>query len=213
MVNVSAGEVVHSTPLFVNIGVTDTITTRGSGSGLDAVNVMSESESVISVVLSGNPISGPFIIDHSYVVTPPVFSVVKSITTSSPLQTSMFGGASIVGVGLTVIEKVKDGPSHSSPLLVYVGVTVIVETSGEVPAVPTKLGIFQSPVVKENKPSQSSAFPFWLYGIKPMKYCVLGSKFETVNDLTSPMFKLFSITPSLFFIYKILTPEIFANEK
>ena len=44
-----------------------------------------------------------------------------------------------------MIEKVKDGPSQLISLLVYVGVTVIVETSGDVPAVPTKLGIFPFP--------------------------------------------------------------------
>ena len=44
-----------------------------------------------------------------------------------------------------MIEKVKEGPVQLISLLVYVGVTVIVETSGEVPAVPTKLGIFPFP--------------------------------------------------------------------
>ena len=146
-VNVCCWSVVHETPSLVNIGVTVIIISFGSfarGSVLEAVNVMSESESVTTPLIGFNPIESPAA-DHSYVVTPPVLSVVKSITTSSPLQTSMFGGASIVGVGFTVIVTVNGSPSHSSPLLVYVGVTVIVETSGEVPEVPIKLGIFPDP--------------------------------------------------------------------
>ena len=89
---------------------------------------MSESESVTTPLIGFNPIESPAA-DHSYVVTPPVLSVVKSITTSSPLQTSMFGGASIVGVGFTVIVTVNGSPSQPSSVL---GVTVYIKSCGDV---------------------------------------------------------------------------------
>ena len=92
MVNVCESSVVHVTPSLVNIGVTSIVTTLGSESRLFAVKVISAVESVMSVVESGKPISGP-VADHEYVVTPPVLAVVKSITiSSSPLQTSMSDG-------------------------------------------------------------------------------------------------------------------------
>ena len=81
---------------------------------------MSALESVILVVSSGNPIKSP-VTDQSYVVTPTVLSVVKSIVTSSPLQASISWSGSIIGVGLTVMVTVKSSPSHPSEL---VGVTV-----------------------------------------------------------------------------------------
>ena len=71
----------HATPSFVNIGVTVIVTSLGSESGLDAVNVISASELVISRVSSGNPIISP-VADQSYVVTPKVLLVVKSIVAS-----------------------------------------------------------------------------------------------------------------------------------
>ena len=118
MVNVCESSVVHVTPSLVNIGVTSIVTTLGSESRLFAVKVISAVESVMSVVESGKPISGP-VADHEYVVTPPVLAVVKSITiSSSPLQTSMSDGWTIVGVGFTVMVKVSVGPVHSIPLLV-----------------------------------------------------------------------------------------------
>ena len=45
---------------------------------------------------------------------------------------------------------VNESPSHSIPLFVYVGVTTIVDISGAVPAVPTKLGIGPVPSNSSN---------------------------------------------------------------
>ena len=95
----------------------------------------------------GKPISTPPVFSQTYAVVPPEFTVVKLISSiiSSPLQTTTSDTSFICAVGVTVIVKVSVGPVQLISLLVYVGVTVIVETSGEVPAVAVKLGIFPFP--------------------------------------------------------------------
>ncbi len=68
-----------------------------------------------------------------------------------PLQTTWFGIAFTVGVGLTVIVKVRCVPVHVVPPFVYVGVTVIVAVTGALVAlVAVKLAI--SPVPEAANP-------------------------------------------------------------
>ena len=52
----------------------------------------------------------------------------KTDSVDSPLHNTWSIIVSTCAVGLTVIEKVSDGPSQLIPLFVYVGVTVMFET-------------------------------------------------------------------------------------
>src|SRR5664280_1858520 len=69
------------------------------------------------------------------VVAPPVLAVAKvTVVVLPPLHTTWLAGWSTSPVGLTVIVKVFVGPSHVTPPLVKCGVTMIVATTGVVPA-------------------------------------------------------------------------------
>src|ERR1035437_2679912 len=79
---------------------------------------------------------------------PPVF-ILPNTTASvgAPLQTKSLAGLLTCAVGLTVIVKVLVGPSHVAPPLVKCGVTMIVATTGDVPAlIAVNVGIFPLPV-------------------------------------------------------------------
>lgn len=80
-----------------------------------------------------NPIEG-LVFVQAYVLVPPEFEDPKVIAaTVFPLQTSMFVGLVTFAFGLTVIVKVFVKPIQLVPLLVNVGVTIIVATTGEFP--------------------------------------------------------------------------------
>src|ERR1035437_73558 len=83
-----------------------------------------------------------------WVVTPPVVTVVKvTVVVLPPLQTTWLAGWSTSPVGLTVIVKVLVGPSQVIPPLVKCGVTIIVATTGDVPALmAVNVGILPLPV-------------------------------------------------------------------
>src|SRR5664279_5486171 len=70
------------------------------------------------------------------VVAPPVLTVIVKVTVVvlPPLHITWLAGWSTSPVGLTVIVKVFVGPSHVTPPLVKCGVTMIVATTGDVPA-------------------------------------------------------------------------------
>src|ERR1035437_3398463 len=79
---------------------------------------------------------------------PPVF-ILPNTTASvgAPLQTKSLAGLLTCAVGLTVIVKVLVGPSHVAPSLVKCGVTMIVATTSDVPAlIAVNVGIFPLPV-------------------------------------------------------------------
>jgi hypothetical protein len=70
-----------------------------------------------------------------------------TVVVLSPSQTTWFAGVTTLGVGFTVIVKVCGVPLQVTPPNVYFGVTVIVATSGVVPAlVVLNAGMFPVPL-------------------------------------------------------------------
>ena len=86
-----------------------------------------------------------------------------------------------------MIEKVKEGPVQLISLLVYVGVTVIVETSGEVPAKLGKLGIFPFP--EASKPVAVLSFTH-SYVVVPSVFVVV----NTISAVSSPLHTTIEVT-------------------
>jgi hypothetical protein len=69
----------------------------------------------------------------------------------------MFAIEFTVAVGFTVMVKLLDGPGQETPLLLKVGVTVIVATTGPIPLLTTrKLSI--SPVPNAGNPMEGALF-------------------------------------------------------
>ena len=65
---------------------------------------------------------------------PPVLSVAKvTAEVPDPLHTTSLDGWATCADGLTVMVKVFEGPEQILPSLLKLGVTIIVETTGEVP--------------------------------------------------------------------------------
>jgi hypothetical protein len=68
---------------------------------------------------------------------------------STPLHTTWSTGLFTIGVGFTVIVKLCTGPEHVTAPNVYLGVTVIVATTGAAPAFnPANAAMFPVPVAK-----------------------------------------------------------------
>src|SRR5688572_13068799 len=83
-----------------------------------------------------------------YTAVPRVVGVVKLIlAVALLLHTTWSATGSMIGGGLTVIVKLIGVPTQLTPPLVYVGVTVIVATTGAlVKLTATKLGILPVPL-------------------------------------------------------------------
>ena len=80
-------------------------------------------------------------------VVPPTAPVKLIAVVVAPLHSVWLATAFTVGVGFTVIVNVIGVPVQVTPLLVYVGVTVIVATTGAVPVlIAVKLAILPVPV-------------------------------------------------------------------
>jgi hypothetical protein len=131
MVNVSG---VPTHPFAV--GVTIMFATTGVVPGFVAVN-----EGIVLFPLAARPIVGSLFVQANIV---PATGLVNAIAVVvAPLQYAAFATGSTVVVGFTVIVKVKGTPGHAFAE----GVTVIVATSGVVPAlVAVKDGISPVPL-------------------------------------------------------------------
>ena len=79
---------------------------------------------------AANPIDGVLLVQLNTAV-PPLTGVVKlMLAVGAPLHTTWFATGLTTGGGLTVIVKVIGVPTQLTAPLVYVGVTVIVATTG-----------------------------------------------------------------------------------
>ena len=121
------GEPVHVCPVFVKVGVTVIVAVTGAVPALDAVNA-----AIVPVPFVARPME-PSELVQLYV--PPGTDPEKvTVLVGVPLQTVWFDTGLTVGPGFTVIVKDAGVPLHVSPALVTEGVTVIVATTGFVPA-------------------------------------------------------------------------------
>ena len=145
-----------------------------------------EKEPISPVPAEGNPIE-VFVLVQLYSVTPSVFSVVNWIgSVSSSLHNIWLSIGFTWAPGFTVRTNVSDGPVHSTPLLVYVGVTVII-AFWELAAsfITSKLGIL--PIPLSANPIRGLVFVH--------SYVVIPSVFVVVNSIgavTSPSHKSWS---------------------
>ncbi len=115
-------------PPLAKVGVTVMVALIGAVPPLVAVKAGSG-----PLPLAPRPIAVLLLL-HSYVVLPPLRSVVKvNAGTAALLQCTWSAGSSTCADGLTVIVKVCAGPVQLSPPLLKVGVTVMVALIGAVP--------------------------------------------------------------------------------
>ena len=138
MVNV-IGVPVQVTPLLVNVGVTVIVATTGAVPVLIAVKL-----GMFPVPAAARPILVLLFV-QLYTV-PAALPVKVTAAVGAPLHTAWLATALTVGTGFTVIVKVIVGPVQVTAALVYVGVTVIVATTGApVAFVAVKLAILPVP--------------------------------------------------------------------
>ena len=99
------------------------------------------------VPLAGKPMDGVLFV-QLYTITPPLTGEVKLIlAVGAPLHTVWLATGFTTGGGLTVMVKVMGVPVQLTAPLVYVGVTVIVATTGAVVTfTAVKLAIFPVPL-------------------------------------------------------------------
>ena len=83
--------------------------------------------------LAAKPIDGVLFV-QLYTIVPPVVGLAKvTAVLAVAVQSTMLATAVTVAVGFTVITKMDAVPLQVTPPLVYVGVTVMVSTTGAVP--------------------------------------------------------------------------------
>jgi len=121
------GEPVHVCPVFVKVGVTVIVAVTGADPALDAVNA-----AIVPVPLAPRPMDTSELVQVN--VPPGTDPENVTVLVEAPLQTAWFDTGLTVGPGFTVIVKNAEVPLHVSPALVIEGVTVIVATTGLVPA-------------------------------------------------------------------------------
>jgi hypothetical protein len=151
IVNINGVPMQLTTPL-VNIGVTVIVATFGALVVLIAVNV-----AMLPLPLAAIPIEASLFV-QLYVIVPPVALLLKLMAAvDEPLHKTWLPTIFTVMAGCTVIVNVVAVPIQLTPLLVYVGVTVILATNGAVPLlVAVKAGIF--PVPLAGSPMEGSVF-------------------------------------------------------
>ena len=141
----------HDTPALVYTGVTVTVAVTGEAVLLIAVN-----DPILPVPLAARPMLVLLLV-QLYTV-PATGPVIVTAAVDAPLQTVWFAIALTAGVGFTVIVNVLGVPGQ--PVEILTGVTVIVATTGVVPAlVAVKLGIL--PVPAPPKPIEGWLFVHW----------------------------------------------------
>ena len=145
-----------------------------------------EKEPISPVPADGNPIE-VFVFVQLYSVTPSVFRVVNWIgSVNSSLHNIWLSIGFTWAPGFTVRTNVSEGPVHSTPLLVYVGITVIIAFWELAASFKTsKLGIL--PIPLSANPIRGFVFVH--------SYVVIPSVFVVVNSIgavTSPSHKSWS---------------------
>ena len=119
---------VQLTPLYVNVGVTIIVAIEGDVPEFNVVKV-----GISPVPEAPIPIVGLELVQE-YVVNPIVFAVEKTIAlTESPLHLVISLTEFIWAAGFTVMVNVLIVPEQDNPAFVYVGVTLIVATTGVAP--------------------------------------------------------------------------------
>ena len=101
-----------------------------------------------------------------YTIVPPVVGLAKvTAVVAVALQSTLLATAVTVAVGFTVMVKMEAVPVQLTPPLVYVGVTVMVSTTGAVPVLmAVKANMFPTPLAA--KPMEVFLF-VQLYSIVP----------------------------------------------
>jgi hypothetical protein len=144
MVNVIAVPT-QLTPALLYVGVTVMVAITGAVVALVATN-----DPILPEPLAANPIEGVLFTQLKTTLLPPLplLGLTKAIAVvDEPLHKTWLAIAFTVAVGFTVILKVVGRPVQLTPLLVNVGVTVIVATTGVVVTlVATKVGILPVPL-------------------------------------------------------------------
>ena len=122
--------------------VTVMVATTGAVPVLIALN-----DKISPVPLAASPIDGVLLV-QLYTITPPLDGEVKLIVVVGELlHTTWLATGLITGGGLTVIVKLIGVPTQLTAPLVYVGVTVMVATTGlAVRFTATKVGILPVPL-------------------------------------------------------------------
>jgi hypothetical protein len=134
------GVPVQVTPPLVKLGVTVMVAVTGVVPVLTAGK-----EAMLPVPLAARPMDVVLLV-QLYVV-PATAPPKLTAAVLAPLQTIWLLTAFTVGVGLTVIVKVRGVPVQVTPPLVKLGVTVMVATTGAVPAfTPTKEAMLPVPL-------------------------------------------------------------------
>ena len=121
----------HVCPVFVKVGVTVIVADTGATPALDAVNA-----AIVPVPFAPRPMETSELVQLN--VPPGMDPENVTVLVEAPLQTAWFDTGFTVGPGFTVIVKDVGVPLHVSPALVMEGVTVIVATTGPVPALFTE---------------------------------------------------------------------------
>jgi hypothetical protein len=115
--------------------------------------------------LAAKPIDGVLFV-QLYTIVPPVAVLAKvTAVVAVALQSTLLATAVTVAVGFTVMVKMEAVPVQLTPPLVYVGVTVMVSTTGAVPVL-MAVKDAMSPVPLAAKPIEVFLF-IQLYTIVP----------------------------------------------
>ena len=133
------------TPALVNVGVTVIVATAGA-----LVLFIAVKDGMFPAPLAARPILVLLFAQLNTTLLPPLplLGLVKMIVVvDEALHNTWFATAFTVAVGFTVMVNVNGIPTQLTPLLVNVGVTVIVATTGVVVLlVATKVGILPEPL-------------------------------------------------------------------